>query len=529
MSASLQKKVGLAALVMTASVFLSRIIGLLREAVIAAVGGYSMEVDAYNVAFILPEILNHVVASGFLSIVFIPMFTRYLVQGDEEEGWRVFSIILTGFGSLLLLGIAVTWIWAPQLTRLIAPGRTDPQFHALVVQMTRIVIPAQFFFFAGGMCMAVQYAKEKFLIPALAPLFYNIGIIAGGLLLSRYCGMAAFSWGALGGAIISNFALQFWAARKVGLRLTLCFDWSHPALREYILKTLPLMLGLGMAFSTELFQRFFGSFLPDGDIGGLNWGYRIMFALAGLFGQAIGVAIYPFISRFVAEKNFAEVNRLLNGALKYIAVVIAFAALLMVLRHEIVAVIYRHGAFSDAAAGRTAHIMLFWLVGAFAFASQTVVTRGYYAMQNTLLPAIYQTLAVVISLPLWWVGLKLMGAAGVALAASLVATLQVLWLYALWNRRSHNRQSKAVYGFFFKMIVISMPVGMLLEGGRRLLVTLIPTGTFWGSLLVAAVISGFFLILLVVTGHVFKIPEIAETIRRLTAKLGGRRRAAQKS
>jgi putative peptidoglycan lipid II flippase len=170
---SLYKKVGIASLIMMSSVLLSRVIGLLREVVIAYAGGARAEVDAYQMAFVLPEILNHVVATGFLSITFIPIFSRYLVKEREEEGWKVFSLILTSFGTLLLILILMASLWADHLVGLVAPGLHDPTTRSLAVKMTRIVLPAQFFFFAGGLFMAVQFAKEHFFLPALAPLLLD--------------------------------------------------------------------------------------------------------------------------------------------------------------------------------------------------------------------------------------------------------------------------------------------------------------------------------------------------------------------
>ncbi|MGD9139052.1 MAG: lipid II flippase MurJ, partial [Desulfobacterales bacterium] len=244
MPPSLYRKVGIAAVIMMASVFLSRLSGFFRLMVIAYIGGRSGDVDAYQMAFFIPEILNHMVASGFLSITFIPIFSRYLAENRETQGWRVFSIVLTGFGSLLLLFIGIAYLFTPQLVGLVAQGRTDPVFRDNVIRMTRIIIPAQFFFFTGGLFMAVQFAKEKFLIPALAPILYNLGIISGGIFLSSRFGMEGFSWGVLAGALIGNFAVQYWGARRVGMKFTPVFDFKHPDLKKYIKLTLPLMFGL---------------------------------------------------------------------------------------------------------------------------------------------------------------------------------------------------------------------------------------------------------------------------------------------
>ena len=133
MSYSIRKKVGIASVIMMASVLLSRLIGLAREMVIAYIGGASGAVDAYQLAFFIPEILNHIVASGFLSITFIPLFSRYIARGDETEGWRVFSLVLTVVGGFLLVFILLACLFAPQLIDLVAHGRPDPVFKMRVV------------------------------------------------------------------------------------------------------------------------------------------------------------------------------------------------------------------------------------------------------------------------------------------------------------------------------------------------------------------------------------------------------------
>jgi len=141
---SIQRKVGIAALIMMASIFLSRVIGLFREQAIAYIAGAGGSVDAYQIAFIIPEILNHIVASGFLSVTFIPIFAKYLAENREDEGWEVFSIVFTGFGCLLILLIIIAFIFAPQLVSLFAPGLSDTIRREAAIRMTRIIIPAQF-------------------------------------------------------------------------------------------------------------------------------------------------------------------------------------------------------------------------------------------------------------------------------------------------------------------------------------------------------------------------------------------------
>ena len=462
------QKVGIASLIMMASVFLSRLTGLLREMVIAWAGGADASVDAYQIAFVLPEILNHIVASGFLSVVFIPIFSKYLANNRETEGWRVFSIILTGFGSLLLLLILLAEWFTPALVGVVAPGIKDPSVKADAIHMTRIILPAQFFFFTGGMFSAVQFAREKFGIPALAPLVYNLGIIAGGVFFFKQLGMTGFSWGVLAGAFTGNFVLQAWGARRVGMKFSFIFDIKHPDLKKYILLTLPLMLGLTMTFSTEIFLKFFGSFLPEGSIAALNYSLRTMLILMGFFGQAVGVASFPFMARLAAEGKLSEMNHLLDNTLRYLALVIPFSVLFMVLRHEVILILFQRGRFDAAATTLTSNVLVFMMLGAYAFAAQTVVVRGFFAIQNTLYPAIYGTVAAVISIPVYYVGMQKMGAQGVGLAVSIAATIQVLLLYMIWNKKSVNSGSREVYLFIFKIICLSAVMGVLLEGFRNI-------------------------------------------------------------
>lgn len=522
MTESVYKKVGIASLIMMSSVLLSRIIGLLREVFIAYAGGATGDVDAYQIAFVLPEILNHVVATGFLSVTFIPIFNQYLVKDMEDEGWKVFSLILTCFGTLLLVLIFIAWLCADPLVSLVAPGVRDPAVKALAVRMTRIVLPAQFFFFAGGLFMAVQFSKEHFLFPALAPLLYNLGIILGGLLLGPWVGIEGFSWGVLAGAFAGNFAVQWIGARRIGMKFTHRIDIFHPELRRYFFLTLPLILGLTMTFSTEFLFKFFGSYMPKGTIAALNYGLRVMLILVGLFGQAVGTASFPFMSRLVAENRIIEMNSLLNRTLRYLSLVIPFSVLLMVLRHEVVLILFQRGRFDAVATELTSQLLPFMLLGAFAFSAQTVVVRAYYATQDTLFPALFGTAAVLLSIPLYLLSMDWLGPAGVALGVSLSAVLQVTVLYALWNRRSGSREGWNVYGFVGRITLLSVILGIALEGFRRMALSHINQWTLSGAFFTSIVSGILFLLILNLTGRMMGIEEIQEIFRRPVRKLKDR-------
>ncbi|MCJ8502293.1 murein biosynthesis integral membrane protein MurJ [Desulfatitalea alkaliphila] len=525
MTGGVYRKMGLATLIMTVSVFLSRALGVLRESTIAALGGAGVAVDAYKAAFILPEILNHLLASGFLSITFIPIVARYLAQDDAAGAWRIASTIITLLGGLLALLTLAAMVLTPQLIAIVVPGRDDPQFQAMAIRMTRILLPAQLFFFAGGIFMAVQFVKERFLVPALAPLIYNLGIILGGLLLTPRMGVEGFAWGALAGALIGNCLLQWIGARRAGLRLFFSPAWRHPDLSAYIRLTLPLMVGLTMTFSTEIFSKFFGSYLPAGAIAHIDYAWRIMLVLVAFFGQAVGVAAYPFMARLAAQNQLAEMNRLLNNTLRYLALVIPMAGLLLVVRHEVVRILFERRAFLPADTQATALALAGMLLGAAAFAAQTVVNRGFYATRNTLLPSVYGSAAVIAGLPLYWIGMTTLGVLGVGLAISCSALIQVVLLYTLWNRRSGNSGSREVYRFYGKSILLTIPVAVLLLSIHRILLPWIDTTAFAGSLLMLMVQGVLFLLLMAVAARLFNIEEARILRQRIQNRFSGKHKA----
>jgi putative peptidoglycan lipid II flippase len=282
------------------------------------------------------------------------------------------------------------------------------------------------------------------------------------------------------------------------------------------------MLGLTLFFSMEIFMKFFGSYLPPGGIADLEYSLRTVLLLVAFFGQALGVASYPFMARLVAENKLAEMNRLLNDTLRYLSLVIPFSVLLMVIRHEVILILFQRGKFDAAATGQASAVLVFFLAGSFAFAANTIVPRAYYAMQDTLFPAIYGTIAVILSLPLYLAGLTMLGARGIALAVSLSGIFQVFLLYALWNRRTRNRGSRDVYVTYLKMMFLSALLGIFMVGLRSTVLGGMDSSTFSGSIGVALISGVIFSGALLLGGYVFRIKVIREVIDRLGGKLRGR-------
>jgi putative peptidoglycan lipid II flippase len=322
---------GTAALIVSAGVLISRILGQLREIIFASLLGATGSTDEYVAAFAIPDFLNYLLAGGFLSITFIPILSRYLADDDEEGGWEALSAIIRPVAAGLIGLIVVGWVLAPRII-----GALFPRFNAgqiaNTIHYTRIVLPAQLFFVLGALFAAVQYTKGVFAIPTLAPIIYNLGIITGGVGYAVVTGNPSpegFIWGALCGAFLGNFVLQWWGARRVGMRLDLRIPWRNPVLKEYLLIAFPLMIGQSIVVLDETFMKVFGQFVGSGAATELNYARRTMLVPVGVIAQAAGVATYPFLARLFAEGKVEAMKNAVDRALRYVLVFSMAAAALV--------------------------------------------------------------------------------------------------------------------------------------------------------------------------------------------------------
>jgi len=434
---SLKKSLTVATAIMMVSVLLSRVIGLVREQVIAGFGGTSAEIDSYVTAFIIPELMNHFLAGGFLSIAFIPIFQRYLAKDDAEGGWRTFSNLFTIGSIVFVIVLPIAMIFTPDIYRLFGPHIADKPYNfALTVRLTRIILPAQIFFYWGAFFSAVQMAKQKFFFPALSPLFYNLGIIGGGLLLGRRLGIEGFAWGVLAGSFVANVLVLLPGALSLGLRYRPRMEIRHPDVREFVVFSLPLVVGLGMTFSNELFFRYFSSFLGEGGTSSINYALRTMGMVVAVFGQASGVAFYPYLSKLAIEKKFSEITSLLDRVLVKIGLYcIPISLLLMVLAKQVISILYQHGHFTSASTATTAPVFALYMAGAFLFAAAIFVVRPFYAAGRPYIPMAISTAISLLSLPAYYLTSRLWGAQGIAGSAVGGMALQFLSLYIFWSVR----------------------------------------------------------------------------------------------
>jgi putative peptidoglycan lipid II flippase len=468
MTDSTAKQIRVASIVMMASVFLSRILGYARDAVIAWGHGATGATDAYFAAFTIPDFLNYLLAGGSLSITFIPIFSRYLAEGREDEGYRAFSGIVTAMGVLMALFVVAGEIFAERLIPLIAPGFPPAQVET-AARLTRIVLPAQTFFYFGGLLMAVQYSHKRFLVPALAPLVYNAGIIAGGLALGPRYGMDGFAWGVLGGSFAGNFALQAWGAARTGLRFSPRIDLSDPGFREFVRLSIPIMLGFSLTVVDDWMLRVFGSLLAVGTITWINNARRLMQVPVGVLGQASGVASFPFLSGLAARGETDRMWETLSSTLRWVFLVsCAASAATFVFSREVVLLVFRRGAFGMNDTVQSALALSAFAVGIPFWCAQSITARGFFALKDTWTPTIVGTLALLATLPLYWLFLRWMGLFGLSLASSAGIVLYAGALYAMLMRKTVGRRGlpeAAEYGRMFMAAAAVAVLGRWLAAG----------------------------------------------------------------
>ena len=422
---------GLAAMVMAGSVFLSRFMGLIRDKVISYYHGAGGEADIYFTSFVVPDFINYLLAGGYFSITLIPMLAGCFAR-DEDSAWRLFSAVFWWVIIISLVFTSLAALLADPLAQLIGPGYT-PELQTRLAFFLRIILPAQVFFLPGACLTAILYIRRQFMIPALTPLVYNGAIILGGLFLADK-GMEGLCWGVLAGAFLGSFVLPLWAVWRGGLRLGLHF--RHSLLPRLVLLALPLMLGQSLVALDEQFARIFGSISGEGAVSLLNYARRIMQVPVGVVAQAAGVASYPFLAALAASGERDKFDSSLNQALiNTVLVALPLSLWMLVSAEPIMRLIFQQGHFTAGAASQSGVLLAIMLVGVSVWAVQQVVGRAFYAHQDTFTPALAGTGATLAALPVYWFGAKIFGAAGVAVAGLWGVLLYAGALCLIWRKR----------------------------------------------------------------------------------------------
>ncbi|HZR28140.1 MAG TPA: murein biosynthesis integral membrane protein MurJ [Terriglobales bacterium] len=423
-----------ATLLLMAAVMLSRIAGFLRETYIAHTFGANPLTDAFYAAFTIPDFLNYLVAGGTVSITFISIFTRYVSEKREAEAQKAFSVVITVMIAVLGVGIVLTEIFTPQILRHYLHG-FKPEQLALCSYLTRILLPAQVFFYVGGVVSAVLLSRRLFLLPALGGIFYNVFIILGGVLFHRQLGIASLAYGALIGAVVGPFLINAVGAQRAGMRYWPSFEINSPGFKEWVRLSIPLMLGVSLVAADEWIMRYFASGLA-GDISRLNYAKRLFSVPIAVLGQAAGQASMPFFARLFGEKRMSEFAASVNNSVYRVAAASLLASSwMMAAALPFVDIVYRRGKFTWDDSQQTA-LFFFWFALSLVFwSAQALYARAFYAAGNTLTPMLAGTVITAASLPMYAALFHSYLATGLTIASDLGIFAHTVTLAVLLHRK----------------------------------------------------------------------------------------------
>ncbi len=530
------RTIGIATAIWGGSIFLSRIMGLVREQIIGRTLGASREADLYFASFTLPDFLNYLLAAGALSIVFIPIFLDYFNRGDRDGAWRSLSVIANFIVVAGSIAIALMMVFARPLAGVVAPGFSSPDEVDTLVRLMRIILPAQFFHVVGGLMSAALQAQDLHLLPAMAPLVYSAGIIIGGLIGAKLgAGADGFAWGVLVGSAVGPFALPLYGCLRTHMRWSLVLSFSNPDLKRYLWLSFPIMIGFSIVVVDEWIVKNQASYLAAGALSQLQYGRTLMKVPIGVFGMAAGVAAYPTISRMVAAGNVAEAYGVLCGAVR-LMLFATFAAQVCLTLAGFEAVYLIWGMFASrftvADAQATGVVLAYLCLGLCGWAAQSVISRGFYALGSTWLPTLVGTAVAFAAVPLYVVMRRQFGENGLATASSIAILVYVLVLGWL-QRRRFEIEARArggtlddVPGMLDAALRLALAAAVAIAIGSVLRVALVAAlpGTGVVHILVRATVlctvgGGIYLAL----AQLFGVRELARFERMLMRRLKWRR------
>ena len=471
----LASRVGVAALVWSAAILFSRVVGLVRDVVLGRTLGVSGDADVYSAAFRVPDFLNYLLAGGLLSLTFIPIFSRHLRAGDERRGWESFSdianfLVAVALPLTLLVGFALPWI-AP-----LYAGGFDARKQEELVALTRIILPAQLFLMLGAMLSGTLQARDRHAVAAFAPSAYTVGIIVVGLAFHAQLGAAAFAWGVLAGAALGAFGIPLVACVREGMRWSARLRLSNPDFRRYILLALPVMLGQSIVALDSMLWTWQGSHLTEGTVASLTYANRLLNVPAGIFGLAAGAGAYPTLVRLHDEKRPAEAYALLTQAAKTtLLLALLSQALLTVAGQDAVRLVW---GFDEAHVESIATCLSLFALALGAWSLHPLLSRGFYARGDTWTPTLLGTGVTILVIPLYVVARHAWGVTGLAAASSAALLLYVVPLHLALRRAVRKEVGAATLprwrGFVVRAAVTLAATLVVLFAFRELLLHFVP-------------------------------------------------------
>ncbi len=513
-----------ASVLLAGSSVLSAIVGLARGKYIAWVFGAGPQTDAYMAAFRLPDLMNNFLVGGAVSITFVTILNRYRERGEEDEGERVLFTVLNLMVLVLIAASIILMFLAAPFVRWTNPG-FPPEQVAACAHMTRILLPAQIFLFAGSVLGSTLLVRKQFAYQAATPIIYNLSIVACGILLHRRLGISSLALGATLGFLVGSLAINTWGVARARIRFRWVIDLHHPGLRMWLFMTLPLMFGFTLPFLDTYFAGFYASH-GAGDITRLANAKQLFSAPMSMLAQAAGVASMPFFAQLWAkDERFKFATGVADSVSRVVALSLLAASLMMALSHSIVGVIFGGGRFTPGDVRLTGWFFAIYTVSLFAWSAQAIYARAFYAAGITWLPMLASTIILLVAFPLYGLGYRMGGAGGLALASDAGIVLQAVTLALLL----HQRRMVSLAGLDFiemaRCLVASVVAGGLawvFAWGLRRAVLQLP-GVHWlhharltdAAILVAGTLLWAFITKLILDKTGSALPRVAMKKLRL--------------
>jgi putative peptidoglycan lipid II flippase len=424
-----------ATILLMGSSLLSGLLALVRIKYTNFLFGAGIAQDAYRAAFALPDLLNYFLIGGAATISIITILNRYREAGDEAGADHALSVILTNMVAVLTVGAMLAEIFAPQYVWLANKGfRHDAARADLCTLLTRLLIPAQIFFFIGSVMSSRLQVRKIFVYQAFSPLIYNASIIGGAVLLHRGMGVKSLAIGVLFGMFAGYALLNSIGAFRTGLHYKPVINFRDAAFKEWLKLSLPLMIGVSLIMFDRQFLNYFAS-MQLGGITLISNAKDLFNAPFNVIGPAAGAASLPFFASLFQQHREYDFSASVGRSVSRLAAVGFLVSAWMIALAPWLMDLFRGGKFNRADAAGTTHLFVILSVTLALWAVQGIYARAFYAASDTKTPAIAGSVITVLSIPMYALLFRLMGMTGLAIASDIGILAQTASLAILLHRK----------------------------------------------------------------------------------------------
>lgn len=459
-----EKRIAGAATVISAATSLSRVLGYVRDAAIAYVFGAGLLADAFFMAFRISNLLRRLVGEGALTSSFVPIFTEEKHKRSTESARELSSSVFTLFAIILMAVCALGMFFSEEIVRVMAPGFVvDPEKFSLTVSLTRLLFPYMVFIGLMAIAMGVLNSFRHFAAPALAPVFFNLAIIASVFAIAPLLVSPVYSIviGVLVGGIL-QLAIQLPYLAKFGMTPRLSFKFSDPAIKRIFLLMAPATFGIGIYQLNLFVTMWFSSSLPEGAVSYLYYAGRLMELPLGIFAVSVTTAVLPTLSEQVAKKEWDGVKGSLSFAVRLVNFVTIPATIgLVVLAVPIVDALFRRGEFTAVDAAGTAAALFWYALGLVPVAVSRIFISVFYSMKDTATPVWVAFVAFVVNAAFCFALVGPMGHEGLALATTISSAVNCAVLFVILKLRLGRFGATEVVASALKSIGASAVMGLV--------------------------------------------------------------------